>query len=159
MMSLSQAPYSKNITLHNSTAGSFSDCWGSHSSDYEDWSSLGCNVMLPGRSVWAFQSKLLLPSCVLLFQRNPLTLAPSYLLWWPMKQVCLCTVKTLLTRCMASHPRRQIYAELSLCPTRDWQFSFFCLWATSYITLIMCIYLLHLIDNNNIALFLCFILQ
>jgi hypothetical protein len=36
MTSLSQAPNSKNITLPNSTAGSFSDSWGSHSSDYED---------------------------------------------------------------------------------------------------------------------------
>jgi len=67
MTSLSQAPNYKNITIHNSTAGSFNDSWGSHSSDYEDWSSLGCNVMSPGRSVGAFQSNLLLPSCVLLF--------------------------------------------------------------------------------------------
>jgi len=78
-MSLSQAPNSKNITLRNSTAGRFSDSWGSHSTDYEDWSSLGCNVMSPGRSVGACQSNQLLPSCVLLFQRNPLTLSPSYL--------------------------------------------------------------------------------
>ena len=110
MMSLSQAPNSKNITLHNSTAGSFSDIWGSHSSDCEDWSSLGCNVMSPGRSVGAFQSNLLLSSCVLLFKRIPLTLAPGYLPWWRMKQVYLCSVRTLLTHCMASHPRTQIYA-------------------------------------------------
>jgi hypothetical protein len=36
MTSLPQAPNSKNITLYNSTEGSFSDSWDSHSSDYED---------------------------------------------------------------------------------------------------------------------------
>ena len=73
MMSLSKAPNSKNITLHNSTAGNFSDIWGSHSGDHEDGTSLGCNVMSPGRSMQAFQSNLLLLSCVLLFQKKKKT--------------------------------------------------------------------------------------
>ena len=125
---------------------------GFHSSDCEDWSSMECDMMLPGRSVGVFEIILLLSSYVLLFKRNPLTLAPGYLPWWHMKQ-CQYTSNTLNG---ITFQDTDICRKCHFVPPETVTTFIFCLYATSYIT-VTCIYLLHLIDSNNIALFLCFV--
>ena len=122
MMSLSKAPNSKNITLHNSTAGNFSDIWGSHSGDHEDGTSLGCNVMSPGRSMQAFQSNLLLLSCVLLFQKkkkNPWHCYQGIYLGDAWSSYTSAVSENFWHTAWHNFPGDRYMQEVSLCPTWD----------------------------------------